>query len=108
MTKEEKIIQDYEKAIKAQKDRMHPAYSNGWYDGASFLISLVNKYYGENTRFIVPLPGLKTTDGEQQYLTSKDGTFFACRRNEKLRQTWKRKHLEFIPEEYRAFAVEVE
>lgn len=62
----------------------------------------------EEKRFIVPLPGLVTTDGKQQYLSHKDGHFFASRRKKKLRQTWKEKDLIYVPEEYRKYAVEVE
>lgn len=65
---------------------------------------------GERTKekiFIIPLPGLVTTDGEQQYLTHKDNRFFACRRKKSLRQTWKEKDLRYIPERYRQYAVEV-
>lgn len=58
-------------------------------------------------RYIVPLPNLKTSDGEQQYLTRADNTFFASRQNEDLRQTWKEEHLKYIPEEYRKYAVEL-
>ena len=61
----------------------------------------------EPKRYIIPLPGLMTTDGEQQYLTHK-GNFFASRRNKNLRQTWKEKHLCYVPEQYRGYAVEVE
>lgn len=61
----------------------------------------------EEKRYIIPLPDLVTTDGEQQYLTHK-GSFFASRRDKKLRQTWKEKHLKYVPEEYRKYAVEVE
>lgn len=61
----------------------------------------------EEKRFIVPLPGLVTTDGEQQYLTHKEEHFFACRRNKDLRQTWKEKHLRILPKEYRKYAVEL-
>lgn len=61
----------------------------------------------ELPRYIVPLPGLVTTDGRQQFLTHKLGKFFACGRTEKLRQTWKEKDLGYIPEEYRKFAVEL-
>ena len=57
-------------------------------------------------RFIVPLPGLVTTDGQQQYLTNKGGTWFASRGNENLRQTWKWEHLDYIPEPYKQFAVD--
>lgn len=58
-------------------------------------------------RFIVPLPGLVTTDGQQQYLTNKGGTWFASRRVESLRQTWKWEHLDYIPEVYKKFAVDL-
>ncbi len=57
-------------------------------------------------RYIVPLPNLKTSDGEQQYLTQK-GTFFASRWDKDLRQTWKEKDLVHIPNGYRQYAVEV-
>lgn len=59
-------------------------------------------------RYIVPLPGLVTTDGQQQYLSNKAGKWFASRRDERLRQTWKEEHLGYIPGIYRQFAVEVE
>lgn len=58
-------------------------------------------------RFIVPLPGLITTDGKQQYLTNKGGTWFASRRDGNLRQTWKWEHLDYIPEVYKPFAVDL-
>lgn len=61
----------------------------------------------EEKRYIIPLPHLVTTDGEQQYLTHK-GSFFASRRDKELRQTWKEEHLKYVPEEYRKYAVEVE
>ena len=62
----------------------------------------------EPKRYIVPLPDLTTTDGEQQYLTNKSGHWFACRRNKDLRQTWKEEHLCYVPEQYRGDAVEVD
>ena len=62
----------------------------------------------EPKRYIVPLPGLTTTDGEQQYLTHKKGHWFACRRKQELRQTWKKEHLCYVPDQYRKYAVEVE
>lgn len=58
-------------------------------------------------RFIVPLPGLVTNDGAQQYLTNRKGKWFACRRRGDLRQTWKWEHLVYIPEVYRQFAVDL-
>lgn len=62
---------------------------------------------GMETRYIVPLPRLKTTDGEQQYLTQKGKNWFACRRTPSLRQTWKEEHLQYVPEEYRKYAVKL-
>lgn len=59
----------------------------------------------DEKRFIIPLPGLITTDGKQQYLTHRDCTFFASRREKELRQIWKEEHLKFVPEVYRQFAV---
>lgn len=50
--------------------------------------------------YIVPL-GLKTTDGEEQYLTY-NGSYFASRRNKYLKQTFDT--LEEIPELYRGLA----
>ena len=58
-------------------------------------------------RFIVPLPGLVTNDGQQQYLTNRKGKWFACRRRGDLRQTWKEEHLDYVPEIYRQFAVDL-
>ena len=53
--------------------------------------------------YIVPL-GLKTTDGEEQYLTF-NGSYFASRRNKGLQQTFAT--LEEIPEFYRDLAERV-
>lgn len=53
--------------------------------------------------YIVPL-GLKTTDGEEQYLTFH-GSYFACRRNRDLQQMFGT--LEEIPEFYRDLAERV-
>ena len=55
----------------------------------------------------MPLPGLVTNDGQQQYLTNRAGKWFACRRRGDLRQTWKEEHLDYVPEIYRQFAVEL-
>lgn len=61
----------------------------------------------EDKIYIIPLPHLVTSDGKKQYLTHR-GTFFACRRDQTLRQTWEEKDLVHVPEEYRGFAVEIE
>lgn len=62
----------------------------------------------EDKRYIIPLPKLKDSWGEQLYLTQDGKRWFTYPRNKELRQTWKKKHLKWIPEEYRQFAVEVE
>lgn len=59
----------------------------------------------DEKRFIIPLPGLVTTDGKQQYLT-KNVSYFASRRDKGLRQIWTEDGLKFVPEVYRQFAVE--
>ena len=61
----------------------------------------------EEKIYIIPLPHLVTSDGKKQYLTQL-GTFFACRRDKTLIQTWEEKDLVHVPEEYRGFAVEIE
>lgn len=61
----------------------------------------------EEKRYIFPLPGLITTDGEQQYLTQVGMHWFACRRKKDLRQTWKEEHIKWVPEVYRDFKVEL-
>lgn len=60
----------------------------------------------EEKRYIIPLPHLTTSNGEQLFLTHQ-GNFFPHVRNRGLRQTWKEKDLIHIPEEYRDFAVEI-
>lgn len=70
------------------------------------LMNTSPKEWHESKRYIFPLPGLTTTDGEQQYLTQKGKHWFACRRNKDLRQTWKEEHVKWIPEEYRHLKVE--
>lgn len=61
----------------------------------------------EEKRYIFPLPGLITTDGEQQYLTQVGRHWFACRRKKDLRQTWKDEHIKYVPELYRDFKEEI-
>lgn len=58
--------------------------------------------------YIIPLPLLKTTDGEQQYLTYKDKYWFACRRPKDLKQLWLPFEIMLVLEEYRKYAVKYE
>lgn len=57
----------------------------------------------------IPLKGLMTTDGKQQYLTGRFGRYFASRKHTELKQTFTQSELENnVPKEYRQFAVKVE
>ncbi|WP_196008520.1 DUF1642 domain-containing protein [Enterococcus faecalis] len=57
----------------------------------------------------IPLSCLKTTDGEVQYLSYKDKTWFASRKNTWLKQRFTETELkEKVPEFYRELAVKVD
>ncbi|EMF0421041.1 DUF1642 domain-containing protein [Enterococcus hirae] len=57
----------------------------------------------------IPLSCLKTTDGEVQYLSYKDKTWFASRKNTWLKQRFTETELkEKVPEFYRELAVEID
>lgn len=93
-------------------DLIWPAHRDLSENAKNDLFKIVTKLAGtdpkdreDEKRFIIPLLGLVTTDGKQQYLSHK-GNFFASRRDEELRQTWKEEHLKFVPEVYRQFAEE--
>ncbi|MFT8963585.1 MAG: DUF1642 domain-containing protein [Lacticaseibacillus paracasei] len=59
----------------------------------------VNGYTGEkDKRYLVELDGLVTTDGAKQYLTKKDGKWFACRRMPGMRQDFTDEELNKAPE----------
>lgn len=59
--------------------------------------------------YIIPLEGLITTDGHQQYLTGKVGRYFASRRNSSLKQTFTQTELDNnVPACYREWAEPVE
>ena len=58
----------------------------------------------EEEQYIIPMPGLSTTSGHQQFLTEKDGVYFSCRRNEDLHQVFTEEELENTPSAYRDYA----
>ncbi|WP_369350576.1 DUF1642 domain-containing protein [Streptococcus hillyeri] len=59
--------------------------------------------------YTIPLKGLITTDGHQQYLTGKVGRYFASRRNYSLKQTFTQTEVDNnIPACYREWAEPVE
>lgn len=74
----------------------------------SFISGFIYETIPKPKYFCIPLPNLVTSEGEQQYLTHKDGTFFASKRNCSLRQSWQEKDLVYIPEEYKKYAELVE
>lgn len=76
-------------------------------EGMELLIKYVKKARSLKLYKIL-LPGLITTDWKQQYLSEKDGFYFASRKNGSLKQRWTKEELEEVPGLYREYAVEVE
>ncbi|WP_445449054.1 hypothetical protein [Enterococcus faecalis] len=63
----------------------------------------------KETMYVIPLPDLKTTDNTAQYLSFKNGSWFASRKNTWLKQRFTESELkEKVPEFYRELAVEVD
>ena len=58
-------------------------------------------------KYRIPLPNLITTDGMQQYLTEKNGCWFASRLNETLKQEWTEDEYHRIPTAYWGYGKEV-
>lgn len=58
----------------------------------------------EEEQYIIPMPGLSTTSGHQQFLTEKDSVYFSCRRNEDLHQVLTEGELDTVPSAYRDYA----
>ena len=56
----------------------------------------------------IPLPDLTTTKGEQQYITFRDGCYFATKLNTNLKQTFNEIELKEVPKFYRDFAVTID
>ena len=76
---------------------------------SEYMLTPIKKRGGVKTKYYqIPLINLKTTNGEQQYLTLKDNAYFARKFNENFKQTFNEKELEDIPKFYRELAVEVE
>lgn len=68
----------------------------------------VEKLREKEILYIIPLPFLITTDSKQQYLTFKDNTWFASRKDRNLKQVWNERELRTIPKEYLKYAIEIE
>lgn len=62
----------------------------------------------ESKYYEVPLFNLVTSDGEQQYLTEKNGKYFASRKDDNLKQKFTKKELKKIPTVYKDFAVTID
>lgn len=64
--------------------------------------------YAEN-KYTIPMPGLQTSHGGQQFLSEKDGNYFSCKRTEDLHQVFTEDELDTeVPVVYREFAKPVE
>ena len=105
------IIAEFDKSLKDVDVRSNEdAPIDKYLEGLKLFINYVEK--ARSLRHIklyeIPLPGLKTTDGQQQYLSDKDGVQFASRKDGSLKQRWTKEELEEVPEAYREYAVEVE
>lgn len=60
-------------------------------------------------KYTIPMPGLQTSNGGQQFLSEKDGNYFSCKRTEDLHQVFTEDELNAeVPEVYREFAKPVE
>lgn len=60
-------------------------------------------------KYTIPMPGLQTSNGGQQFLSEKDGNYFSCKRTEDLHQVFTEDELNTeVPEVYREFAKPVE
>lgn len=60
-------------------------------------------------KYIIPMPGLQTSNGGQQFLSEKDGNYFSCKRTEDLHQVFTEDELNTeVPEVYCEFAEPVE
>lgn len=87
---------------KAHKVTWPATYISGLNDSSEqrlLMKAYVNGYTVANEkRYLVELDGLVTTDGAKQYLTNKDGKWFASRRISGLHQDFTDKELNEAPE----------
>lgn len=72
---------------------MHNAYTNE----EKLINAYVNGFTIKEEKKEVPIDGLLTTDGEQQYLTNKDGHWFASRKDSNLKQKFTDEELSHAP-----------
>jgi len=100
----EKVVLTKEQAeiVEGARDFDYPAShisNNSCEDEELLMKAYVNGYtVAREKRYLVGLDGLVTTDGAKQYLTNKDGKWFACRRMSGLHQGFTDKELNNAPE----------
>lgn len=96
----------------AEDERIVPSVVNNWIldNKRDFVVAWYDGYEIEQEKlYIIPLKGLITTDGHQQYLSSKIGRYFASRRIHHLKQTFTQTELDNnVPACYREWAKPVE
>lgn len=103
----EKVVISKEQAqvVKEAHDAVWPAkyitdHTDAYNDVEKLLMNAyVNGYIvAKDKRYLVELDGLVTTDNAQQYLTKKDGKWFACRRMPGMHQDFTDEELNAAPE----------
>lgn len=76
-----------------------PGANGTSYEELRLMRALVNGYTVEKEKkYLVELDGLVTTDGAKQYLTKKDGKWFACLRMPGMHQDFTDEELNKAPE----------
>lgn len=76
-----------------------PGANGTSYEELRLMRALVNSYTVEKEKkYLVELDGLVTTDGAKQYLTKKDGKWFACLRMPGMHQDFTDEELNKAPE----------
>ena len=84
----------------AHNDKLPAWYISSKSDDEEFLMNAyVNGYtVAKEKKYLVELDGLVTTDGAQQYLTKKDGKWFASRKMSGMHQDFTDEELNNAPE----------
>ncbi|EPD09369.1 hypothetical protein Lpp70_00480 [Lacticaseibacillus paracasei subsp. paracasei Lpp70] len=103
----EKVVLTKEQAkiVETARDKKYPAnYICANYDSEAsgeqelLMNAYVNGYtVAKEKRYMVPLDGLVTTDGSQQYLTKRNGKWFASRIQPSLHQAFTDEELKLAP-----------
>ena len=96
------LTKEQSEIVEEAHDRHYPAiyiYDNSGADEELLMEAYVNGYtVAKEKKYLVELGGLVTTDGAKQYLTNKNGKWFASRRMSGLQQDFTDKELNAAPE----------